>query len=275
MEKCKTFTHVAMLIFGISLLALSCKKENAQVKDKSEEERVNIEIEERSPAFPEAKARFLNVQDGDTIQDDNISIVVKVDNFELGIQTDTERAKDVSNSAKGQHVHVILDNKPYLANYKAGMPFELGVLDQGPHTLVAFPSRSYHESVKSSEAAQVVNFYVRKEKGQFLLDATKPTIIYSRPKGKYEGKDARKIMLDFYLNNVELSQDGYKAKYTIERKDSGQEVGVITMAEWKPAFVTGLVSGEYVVTLQLLDKDGNIVEGTFNNTERVITVVTQ
>ena len=51
-----------------------------------------------------------------------------------------------------------------------------------------------------------------------MLDETKPTIIYSRPKGKYEGKDAEKIMLDFYLVNAELGEDGYKAKYTIRKK---------------------------------------------------------
>ena len=47
----------------------------------------------------------------------------------------------------------------------------------------------------------------------------------------------------------------------------------ITMTEWYPAFVTGLESGEYIITLQLLDKDGNLVDGPFNNTERSISVV--
>ncbi len=241
----------------------------------SGESEVKIEAGERSPAFPGAMTRFSSLKDGDVLEDANVSVVVDVENYDLGVQTETERAKEIANSDKGQHAHIILDNDPYMADYEAGVPFEIGVLEEGPHTLVVFPSRSYHESVKSPGAADIVNFYVGKEGGEFMLDKTKPTIIYSRPKGEYKGDGAKKILLDFYLNNVELSPDGYKAKYTIKEKESGDELGSITLSDWTPAFVTGLTSGEYVITLQLLDKDGNVVEGPFNNTDRVITVVTE
>jgi hypothetical protein len=36
--------------------------------------------------------------------------------------------------------------------------------------------------------------------------------------------------------------------------------------------VTGLPSGTYVVHLQLLDAEGNVVPGAWNDTERAITV---
>lgn len=236
---------------------------------------VKIEPVPNSPAFPGAKARFASLKDGDVIENADVSVVVDVENYELGVQTDTERAKEIANSGKGQHAHIILDNDPYLADYEAGKPFEIGVLKEGPHTLVVFPSRSYHESVKSPEAADIVNFYVGKKEGDFMLDKTKPTIIYSRPKGKYEGKDAQKILLDFYLNNVTLSPDGYKAKYTIRKKGSTGEVTSIILTDWTPAYVTGLTTGDYLVKLELLDKDGNVVEGPFNSTEREISVVTE
>ena len=285
---------VFTVVLTVSALILGCEQDNGSVDEEVVEEEtvvveetesspepdtsergVKIEIGDRSPAFPGAKTRFASLKDGDVLEDLNVSVVVEVENYELGVQTDTERAKEIANSAKGQHVHIILDNDPYFANYEAGTPFEIGVLDEGPHTLLVFPSRSYHESVKSSDAAQIVNFYVGKEEGEFMLDKSKPTIIYSRPKGEYKGDNAKKIMLDFYLNNVELGDDGYKAKYTIKRKESDTEAVSITLTEWTPAFVTGLASGEYVITLRLLDKDGNVAEGPFNNTERVITVETE
>jgi len=228
-----------------------------------------------SPAFPGAKARFASLKDGDVLANPEVSVVVDVENYELGVQTDTPRAKEIMNSKEGQHAHIILDNDPYLADYESGKPFKIGVLSEGPHTLVVFPSRSYHESVKSPEAADIVNFYVGKKEGEFMLDKTKPTIIYSRPKGKYEGMGAQKIMLDFYLNNVELSPDGYKAKYTIRKKGTTGEVTSIILTEWTPAYVTGLSSGDYSVKLELLDKDGNVVPGAFNSTERDISVVTE
>jgi hypothetical protein len=208
------------------------------------------------------------------LDDNNVSVVVDVENYELGIQTETPRAKEIANSAKGQHVHIILDNDPYFADYEAGVPFDIGVLDEGPHTLVVFPSRSYHESVKSKNSVDIVNFYVGKKEGEFMLDESKPTVIYSRPKGKYEGKDAEKIMLDFYIINIKPS-DGYQVKYTIRKNEPDAVEHSITMKEWKPAFVTGLTSGEYIITLQLLDKDGNLVEGPFNNTQRAVTVVAE
>lgn len=238
------------------------------------ENEVKIEPVPNSPAFPGAKVRLASLKDGDVLENPDVSVVVDVENYELGIQTDTERAKEIMNSAQGQHAHIILDNDPYLADYEAGKPFEIGVLKEGPHTLVVFPSRSYHESVKSTEAADIVNFYVGRKEGEFMLDKTKPTIIYSRPKGKYEGMGAKNIFLDFYLNNVVLSPDGYKARYTIRKKGSTGEVTSIILTEWTPAYVTGLTTGDYLVKLELLDQDGNLVPGAFNSTEREISVVT-
>ncbi|MEE8298132.1 MAG: hypothetical protein V3R67_02010 [Thermodesulfobacteriota bacterium] len=264
----------------VVLVSLGCKQDKGNVVEETDsatdsqnkEPKVTIEVGERSPAFPGAKARFTSLEDGDVLDDNNVSVVVDVENYELGIQTETPRAKEIANSAKGQHVHIILDNDPYFADYEAGVPFDIGVLDEGPHTLVVFPSRSYHESVKSKDSVDIVNFYVGKKEGEFMLDESKPTVIYSRPKGKYEGKDAEKIMLDFYIINIKPS-DGYQVKYTIRKNEPDAVEHSITMKEWKPAFVTGLTSGEYIITLQLLDKDGNLVEGPFNNTQRAVTVV--
>jgi hypothetical protein len=69
---------------------------------------------------------------------------------------------------------------------------------------------------------------------------------------------------------VELSEDGYKARYTIT-DDEGTEVASITLTEWAPAFVTGL-DGTYEVNLKLIGSDGNVVPGPFNNTTRKIRV---
>lgn len=274
----------------IILVTLGCTQEDGNVINETSPEKeavvetapdaqdqkpsVVIEVGERSPAFPGAKAHFSTIKDGDVLEDSNVSVVVEVESYELGVQTDTPRASEIANSAQGQHAHIILDNEPYFADYEDGVPFDIGTLDEGAHTVLVFPSRSYHESVKADGSIDIVNFYVGKEEGEFMLDKTKPTIIYSRPKGKYEGKDTEKIMLDFYLINAELGEEGYKAKYTVRENTAYAEEYTVTMTEWNPAFVTGLTSGEYIITLELLDKEGNLVPGAFNSTERSITVVT-
>ena len=233
---------------------------------------VQIQKGDRSPAIEGANALITDPSDNAVLDSPNVEVVVDADNFETGAQTSTDRAKEIANSANGQHFHLILDNGPYMANYEAGAPFDIGELEPGPHTLVAFPSRSYHESVKSDTSYDYINFYVGEESGEFMLNADDPAIIYSRPKGTYSGAGAEKIMLDFYLHNVELSSDGYKAKYTL--RSGGSEVASITLTEWTPAFVTGLSSGTYEVNLQLVDGDGNVVSGPFNDTTREITVET-
>ena len=290
MKKKTLIAILSILVFPV-VLVIGCSQRSEDTNQVSDERAAEIEnteapshadvepdvviaVGERSPEFPGAKARFSSLNDGDVLEDSNLSVVVDVENYDLGIQTDTPRAQEIANSGKGQHAHIILDNDPYFANYEAGKPFDIGVLDEGPHSLLVFPSRSYHESVKADGSIDIVNFYVGKEEGEFMLDESKPTIIYSRPKGLYEGKDAKKIMLDFYLINAELGDD-YKAKYTIRKNEAGADEYSITMGEWNPAFITGLTSGEYIITLQLLDGEGNLVEGPFNNTERTINVVTE
>lgn len=248
------------IVFGLLLLT-GCGGGNG----------VQIQKGERSPAIEGASAQVTAPDDSVVVDSAGVDVTIEAKNFETGVQTETDRAEKIANSGNGQHFHVIVDNQPYMANYEAGEPFDLGNLEPGAHTLVAFPSRSYHESVKGREAYDLVNFYVQEESGEFMLGSMGPAIIYSRPKGSYSGAGAERIMLDFYLHNVKLSEDGYKARYTI-MDEEGNDVASITLTEWAPAFVTGLESGTYEVNLQLIGSDGNVVPGSFNDTTREIQV---
>jgi hypothetical protein len=119
----------------------------------------------------------------------------------------------------GNHIHVILDNQPYEAYYELDQPFELRNVADGEHTLRVFPSRPWHESYKNDGAFQMVKFTVKNGdadtskpattgSGQPMsnansalategkdmqnstagpVDASKPLLTYSRPKGEYKG----------------------------------------------------------------------------------------
>lgn len=258
------YTHGSFVAVAVAVLLAGCGGGGADVQ---------IEQGERSPAIEGAAALITSPADSAVLDSPMVSTVVEAENFETGVQTETDRANQIANSGNGQHFHLILDNRPYMANYEAGSSFDLGDLEPGAHTLVAFPSRSYHESVKSDTSYDYVTFFVGEESGESMLNTEDPAIIYSRPKGTYSGAAADRIMLDFYLHNVELSEDGYKAKYTIrEAGEQGSEVASATLTTWAPAFVTGLSSGTYEVNLQLVDGDGNVVAGPMNDTTREITV---
>ena len=53
------------------------------------------------------------------------------------------------------------------------------------------------------------------------MDATKPMLTYSRPKGEYKGADAEAIMFDFWLMNAKLKDEGgeYRVRYTVDKEE--------------------------------------------------------
>ncbi|MDQ3748711.1 MAG: hypothetical protein M3367_06840 [Acidobacteriota bacterium] len=201
----------------------------------------------------------------------------------------------------GNHIHVILDNQPYEAYYNLDQEFELRNVSDGEHTLRFFPSRPWHESYKNANAFQMVKFTVKNggadttkpattnanqamsnanasatPEGKDMqsstagaIEASKPLLTYSRPKGEYRGTDAESIMIDFWLSNGKLSGDGgeYRVKYSV----NGGEAKFID--KWSPIWLSGWADGKHSVKLELVDKNGNLVDnGGYNSTTREITV---
>lgn len=189
-----------------------------------------------------------------------------VQNFEAGAPTAGADARGIAVSEEGQHVHLIVDNEPYIAVYDLSVPYELPELSPGPHTIRAFPSRQWHESVKAPGAFEMVQFYVGEQRGDLPLRPGAPVLTYSRPAGTYTGADADSILLDFYVRNAELGPNGHKVRVTVD----GAATELI--AAWIPYYLLGLEPGEHTVRLELLDPAGRAVPGAYNVTERVITV---
>lgn len=273
-----TFTRrlsaLALVLAGLLVFA-GCGGDAPESDDTDDTDTVTLEPGDRSPAIEGATARFEAPESEEVLEPGEVEVEVAVENFIPGSQTDIPRLDEIANSENGQHTHIILNNDPYFANYNTDAePFSLGELEPGAYSAFVFPSRSFHESVKSDNAADFVNFYVGEEAegDDFPLNEDDPSIIYSRPKGTYSGADAERIMLDFYLHNVQLSEDGYRAHYTIEEEGADEPVAELTMDEWTPAFVEGLDSGTYTFTLELLDENDERVPGDFNYTEREVEV---
>lgn len=194
-----------------------------------------------------------------------ITFDFEVKNMEIGAQTEGQEDLGLANVDGGQHIHFIIDNQPYMAMYEKNFTHEL---EEGVHTMVAFPARSYHMAVKNDNAIVATKFTVgNPADDQFSeVDFDQPTLIYSRPKGDYTGAgETQKVLLDFYLLNADLSANGNKVKATI----NGEE---FILDDWAPYAIEGLPLGENTVRLELIDKDGNAIDGPFNDTERTFTL---
>lgn len=188
----------------------------------------------------------------------------EVKNYDLKKQTPSGPCHDCSNSKDGQHIHLILNNEPYIAIYE---PIYKTTLKEGHYVALSFLSRSYHESIKQFEAFDLRQFSVGNVKAK-EIDLSQPMLFYSRPKGEYTGEGAKNVLLDFYLVNTDLSNSGNKVRATI----NGNE---FVIEKWQPFMIQGLPMGENTVKIELIDKDGKLLSSPFNTIERKIMLKEQ
>jgi hypothetical protein len=255
------------LILSIAILASCTAPKKAQEEEKAEKTTrvssngITLYKAPASPDFPKAslKQNQLKVsRDGDSSA---LDYEFEVTNYELGVQTSDAATRGIANSGKGQHIHFIVNNGPYQAHYMPGISNKL---PDGYYTVLAFLSRSYHESVKGKNAYFIENRNIGSVEDA-NVDLAAPHLFYSRPKGSYAGADTKKLMLDFYLINCELSQNGYNVKATI----NGEE---FLIDEWAPYYIEGLPMGEVKIKLELLDPSGELVQSPFNPVKRTVTL---
>ena len=213
-------------------------------------ENITITKLEGSPKYENSKISSVNATKNDSIY----SFSFEIENYELGAQTINNVNNDLANSAKGQHIHFIVNNGPYSAHYNQDFSADVNDGD----VVLAFLSRSYHESVKNPNAYFLTQFGENQS-----YDLTNEFLFYSRPKGTYKGNDTKKLLLDFYLVNTDISPTGNKVKATINDV-------VFLIDEWTPYYIEGLPLGEISIKLELVNNDGVLIETPFTPSERTV-----
>jgi len=206
--------------------------------------------------FKDAEIESMSYKDG------KFNFDVSGTDYKLGEQTPDAAQKMCANSGKGQHIHLIVDNAPYAAKYVSEFDHEIA---DGEHYLLAFLSRSYHESIKSLTSYTAQKIEVKNNTLTGREPISSPMLFYSRPKGTYTGKlNTDKVMLDFFLANATLGSD-YKVKAAI----NGEEH---LLDKWQPYYIEGMPIGENTITLTLLDKDGKKADVPLNPVTRKFTL---
>ncbi|HVG94277.1 MAG TPA: hypothetical protein VND21_07510 [Planctomycetota bacterium] len=239
---------------------------------------------------PEGPRLFIAAPRMDQVLDaHDVEVVLDLRNYAIG----RVHGKD------GPHVHVIVDNEPYVAVYDVSAPVRLDprLMTEGTHVVRAFPSAGpkdpagalHHESRKNPGAYAWVRFHVKKKGGLLAeFDPKAPLLTYSRPKGEYKvgSPEHAKFMVDFHLANVKLGPGEYSVRATLDgtvvstwdeeiRLGATQEkVARTEWATWKPwVLATPPAAGDHVLVLELIDREGKPVPGPFNRTERKFKVV--
>ncbi len=253
------YTLILSIAIIFSLMACQSEKKEAATSQTATTETTNAATSAAkytltpfspSPSFPDARI------DGMTYNDGKFEFAIS-GNYDLGAQTTDAKTKMCANSDKGQHIHLIVGTAPYAAKYVAEFDHDVS---NGDHKVLAFLSRSYHESIKSPGASMALNVAVQDGNITNSTSITDPTLFYSRPKGTYVGKaNTDKVMLDFFLVNANLGE-GYMVKANINGEQHDLD-------KWQPYYIEGLPLGENSITLTLY-KDGKVVESDINPVTR-------
>ena len=208
---------------------------------------------EGSPPYLNAKISTASIT---LVDDKEYAFSFDISDYELGAQTINTVENQLANSGKGQHIHFIVNNGPYSAHYTDEFKKKL---NDNSNVILAFLSRSYHESVKNPNA------YVLTQIGEEKVDLNSEFLFYSRPKGTYKGKDTEKLLLDFYLINTTISPEGNKVKATINNTE-------FIITEWAPYYLQGLPKGDVKIKLELVNSEGELIDSPFNPSIRNVTL---
>lgn len=251
-----------LLVLVIATVLAGCNSAGNENGDSTPDETVSslkFYVKEGSPEFNDAELTMNSPYGEISMGDKEVLFSYELMNYDLGAQT--EGSDHCANSADGQHIHLILNNAPYLARYETEFDEKM---EEGHYVALSFLSRSYHESIKNGKAYDLRQFTVGEVEPN-IIDLSTPHMFYSRPKGTYSGHDAEHVLLDFYLVNCDLSNDGYYAVATI----NGQDFRIET---WAPHVMEGLPLGENTIRLELFDSNGNSVDSPFNPVERTVNL---
>lgn len=195
---------------------------------------------------------------------------------------------ELLNVAEGKHTLRVFPSRPWHESYKNAGAFQMveftvkGGGDASKPTttkdrqMMAAPTKSPAAKAEPNKAAAANISPTPAREGKAMasstagdVNMTKPLLTYSRPKGDYSGADADPIMIDFWLLNASLHGPGgdYRVRYTID----GGAPGFIDT--WDPIWLRGWTSGKHTVKLELVDKNGQLVEnGGYNSTTREINI---
>jgi hypothetical protein len=237
----------------------SKQEEKVMENAPTSESRIRLLRMNHSPLPKECGLKLTEPERNARLNSGEVEFVYEIEGFELQKQSELADTIDIVSSEKGQHIHAILNNQPYMAHYQPGFKKEL---TPGRYVLLSFLSRSHHESIKTESASDLMQFTVGDDESP-EIDLDQPHLFYSRPKGTYDIMAHKEILLDFYVVNCKLSESGYSVRATIDQQE-------FRISEWTPYIIRGMEEGVHTITLELLDDQGNTVPSPFNPVSREI-----
>jgi hypothetical protein len=185
-------------------------------------------------------------------------------NKEASIQLNTKKfnvgKNHLSYSVSGVQNYSVayLANNYSLSQFKSDV-FEVEFLN-GNNVFLTFLTDENNVSIKTNKGSVLKSAVLGGVESLFSMD--QPHLFYYLPQA-----ETLDPILDFYLVNTSISENGNKVKVTINDIE-------FIIDKWAAYEVSGLKDQENTVRIQLLDNNNQLVEGPFNDSgERVFRFV--
>ena len=150
-----------------------------------------------------------------------------------------------------------LANNYYLTQFSSDV-FEMEFL-YGNNVFLAFLTDENNIAIKSNKGSVLKNAVVGVEN---MFDMNQPHLFYYLPK-----EETNNPILDFYLVNTAIKESGNKVKVTINQTE-------FIIEKWAAYQISGLPNPQNTIRIQLIDNNGNLIDGPFNDSgERSFTVI--
>jgi hypothetical protein len=86
-----------------------------------------------------------------------------------------------------------------------------------------------------------------------LFEMNQPHLFFYQPQA-----ENKQPILDFYLVNTSIAENGNKVKVTINSTE-------FIIDKWAAYTIKGLTKAENTIRIQLVDKNNNLIDGPFND----------
>lgn len=247
----------------------------------SNEEEIQVVAVPSTPYGQSVQLKVTLPQEQQIVKEKPIYLQLRLRGFALGVQPDIPRSRELVNTSFGQFIQIYIDDQPGFAYsgpgvdpfdedgnfYQSDLRIKLPSLRPGRHIIRAFPCRSYGESLKGSSCFSAVEFYVKSQKEATSSSPLEgPFLTYNEPSGNMDFVAGKPLLLDFYLSNCELSEDGYQVKLTIDNRFTQY------LTNWSSYYIYGLKKGKHKISLQLVNEKKRPVAGSFNTVNRTIRI---
>ncbi len=186
------------------------------------------------------------------------------ENFKMYERTKDSLYKTLENSKDGQHIHLIINNKPFEPVFKKDYRVR-DSLAPGNYVALSVLSTSYNAMVKSPNAYKISQFQIGNGSYEKVDLKEGEHLFLNSPRTTHSLSNSKNILLDFYLINSTLSETGNYIKLVIDKKE-------FKITAWKAYLIKGLKEGQHKISLELFNKDNYPIQGPFNKIERIVTV---